>query len=505
MRMLKWLYVVAVILSFLIPSLVAAQTNDQPAVRIIMFHSPHCPYCREVLENVLPPIQAIYGDRLEVQFYDLTVPEDYAIFAALHERFPDLPGSIPQLYIDHYYLVGSVDIRDSLPGLIDECLEKGGCNWPFKVQLETTGASNILPDANPVYLAYCYDPTCLECDRVSYDLGYLQTQYPNLVVRKFNVRDDAALIEAMCERYQVPPEDRLVAPAIFVGESYLTPGEIDLSVLRSAIESADVNGDSPAPWEALDAQSLKSAVQRLVERFQGFDLLAIMFAGLVDGVNPCAFTTMIFFVSYLALLGREKRDILLVGLTFTIAVFVTYLALGMGLSAVVERISGIGSIGRLVYGVTALMCFVLAVLSLWDYFRIRQGRMNEMTLQLPKLLKKRIHETIRTHSRMRGYVAAAFIAGVLVSAFELACTGQVYLPTIVFMVGLETTRLSAIFNLLLYNLMFVLPLAAVFIVTYLGTSSQRLTAVFQSNAGAVKLLTASLFGVFAAFILASLL
>jgi hypothetical protein len=167
--------------------------------------------------------------------------------------------------------------------------------------------------------------------------------------------------------------------------------------------------------------------------------------------------------------------------------------------------SVIGSIGRLVYGVTALMCFVLAVLSLWDYFRIRQGRMNEMTLQLPKLLKKRIHETIRTHSRMRGYVAAAFIAGVLVSAFELACTGQVYLPTIVFMVGLETTRLSAIFNLLLYNLMFVLPLAAVFIVTYLGTSSQRLTAVFQSNAGAVKLLTASLFGVFAAFILASLL
>jgi hypothetical protein len=110
------------------------------------------------------------------------------------------------------------------------------------------------------------------------------------------------------------------------------------------------------------------------------------------------------------------------------------------------------------------------------------------------VLKKRIHETIRTHSRMSGYVAAAFGAGVLVSVFELACTGQVYLPTIVFMTSVAEMRLSAIAYLVLYNALFVVPLIIVFGVTYFGASSQRLTAVFQANAGVVKLFTAALFG-----------
>lgn len=500
---LKWLCAAVTAVLFLIPALAAAQ---KPVVRVILFHSPQCPYCREVIEDVLPPIQEKYADQLEIILYDLTVPEEYSVFAALHERYPDLPGSIPQLYIDQYYLLGSADIRSALPELIEECLAKGGCDWPFTVLPEAdVGSTSALDTANSVYLAYCFDPTCLDCDRVSYDLDYLQAQYPNLIVRKFNIRDDAALIEAMCEHYNVPSEDRLLAPAIFVGENYLRPDEIDLSVLRSVIEGAGVAETSSAPWESLDTRSLESATERLVERFRGFNVLAIIFAGLIDGVNPCAFTTIIFFVSYLALIGRERRDILLVGAAFTTAVFMTYLALGLGLSAIVEQISAIGVIGRLIYSVTALLCFGLAALSLWDYIKIRQGRMSEMTLQLPKYLKRRIHETIRTRSRTRGFLAAAFVAGILVSVFELACTGQVYLPTIVFMASLDETRLSAILNLLVYNLMFVLPLMIVFAVTYLGIGSQRLTTLFRANAGAVKLLTSLLFGGFTVYILVTLL
>jgi hypothetical protein len=154
----------------------------------------------------------------------------------------------------------------------------------------------------------------------------------------------------------------------------------------------------------------------------------------------------------------------------------------------------VATIGRVIYGVTALVCLALAALSLWDYVKIRQGRISDIALQLPAALKQRIHSTIRTHSRMRGYVAAAFTAGVLVSVFELACTGQVYLPTIVFMTSVAEMRGTAIAYLVLYNALFVVPLIVVFGVTYFGASSQRLTAVFQTNAGAVKLFTAALFG-----------
>jgi hypothetical protein len=147
----------------------------------------------------------------------------------------------------------------------------------------------------------------------------------------------------------------------------------------------------------------------------------------------------------------------------------------------------------------------LAALSLWDYVKIRQGRLSDIALQLPRVLKTRIHETIRTHTRMRGYVAAALGAGVLVSVFELACTGQVYLPTIVFMTSVSEMRLSAIAYLILYNALFVVPLIAVFSVTYFGASRQSLTSVFKANAGAVKLFTAVLFGLLGVWLVSLLL
>jgi cytochrome c biogenesis protein CcdA len=344
-----------------------------------------------------------------------------------------------------------------------------------------------------VYVAYFFDPTCLECARVSAELEDLQAEYPNLVVRKFNIHEEAALNEAMCEKYNVPDMHRLLTPMIFIGASYLTPFEITVDRLRALIGSPET-AQFPPPWKGLETVEAATTA-RIVERFKRFGVLAVAGAGLLDGVNPCAFTTIIFFVSYLALVGRKGHEILLVGAAFTLAVFLTYLAMGLGLSEVVRQIGSFVLIGRIIYGVTAIVCLVLAVMSLWDYVKIRQGRLTEISLQLPSVLKQRIHQTIRTRSRMQGYVGAAFVAGVLVSVFELACTGQVYLPTIVFVSGLAELRLTAMAYLVLYNLMFVVPLIAVFTVTYLGTSHQQLTTRFQAHAGTVKLFTAGLFAV----------
>lgn len=496
--------ILGIVLALLIaPQAVTAQEDAPPVARAILFYSPTCPHCIEVLRHVLPPIRDTYGSQFEIQMHDLTDPESYWIFAALHENYPDLPTGVPQLYIDGTVLVGTDQIRDNLPLIIDECIAQNGCDWPFRVgQPEPAPTTPPEADAQPVYLAFCYDPTCLECDRVTYDLNYLQAQYPNLVVRKFNIWHDAAAIEAMCARYGVPAEDRLKVPAVFVGESYLGLEDISLTQLTALVEAASQSGSAP-PWDT--SATAASSEASIAERFGSFSVLAIAAAGLLDGINPCAFTTIIFFISYLALVGRGKRDVLMVGIAFTLAVFLTYLLMGLGLSALLEQIGSISLIARVIYGGTALLCLVLAALSLWDYVQIRRGHLSSITLQLPSLLKKRIHDTIRTHSRMRGYVAAAFGAGILVSVFELACTGQVYLPTIVFMTSVAEMRLSAIAYLLLYNAAFVIPLIIVFSVTYFGTSSQRLTAVFQANVGAVKLFTAALFGVLGAWLVSLLL
>jgi cytochrome c biogenesis protein CcdA len=79
-----------------------------------------------------------------------------------------------------------------------------------------------------------------------------------------------------------------------------------------------------------------------------------------------------------------------------------------------------------------------------------------------------------------------------VSVFELACTGQVYFPTIAYMVRMGSSSRGYLY-LLLYNLGFILPLLAVFVLSYFGLSSKRLGTFMQKSMGGVKLGLAALF------------
>ena len=116
-----------------------------------------------------------------------------------------------------------------------------------------------------------------------------------------------------------------------------------------------------------------------------------------------------------------------------------------------------------------------------------------MKLQLPTPLKRHIHETIRHGSRHRRYVMTAFLMGAVVSLLEVACTGQVYGPTILFMVREGHERMRALALLGLYNLAFVAPLVFVFVLACLGLSSEKLIETMRRNAALTKFATASLF------------
>jgi len=141
--------------------------------------------------------------------------------------------------------------------------------------------------------------------------------------------------------------------------------------------------------------------------------------------------------------------------------------------------------------------------SLTDFLKARQGRLDEMTLKLPDRLAKANRKLIREGASARGFVLASFGLGLVVSLIELACTGQVYLPTIVFVLGVPGLRTRATLALLLYNLMFILPLVVVFLLVYCGTTSQQLLAWMKRHAASVKLATAVLFLVLSGWLIYS--
>lgn len=219
--------------------------------------------------------------------------------------------------------------------------------------------------------------------------------------------------------------------------------------------------------------------------------LTILGAGLLDGINPCAFTTLIFLLAVIGSVGGQRREVLLIGLIFTASVFVTYFLVGAGILTALRYISSFSLIAQGLRLLLVAALLLLGILSFIDYRRIKAGRTGDILLQLPGTMKRRIHKRIRRYVRSAALYTGALSLGAAVSLFELGCTGQIYFPTLVYMI--QSGAASAWGYLALYNAGFIFPLLIAFIGFYFGLNSEKLTKIFQKNAGRVKLFTTILF------------
>jgi len=531
-----WTLSLFLALAVLLTWVSAVRAQGETVVQVVYFTSAECPHCRAVFDEVLTSLQEEYGDQLQIKVVDISDPNgsgginaaNYEMLVHAEEMFdaPPEERGLPMVIVGGEALVGESVIRERLPCLIGDCLAQEGAPWPDIPGLAdvASGPTIVGPGIGfdpggegiqsceaeeaavceaptPIWAAYFYEVGCQECSRAEYDIRYVESQYPQLMVEQYNVQDDAALAEWLGERLGVPEVQRLATPALFAGNDYLIGADITSEAVLALAEKYAASG-AERVWAAFDPAQ---AEQSIVERFRSFGFLTVAFAGLVDGLNPCAFATLVFFVSYLALSGRRGREVLAVGAAFTLGVFLAYLAVGLGFYKVLDLLGDwLTTLRRWVYGLTGMFCAVLAVFSFTDFLKARQGEIGDMALNLPHALRMRINAVIRQGRRSRAFVAGSFVTGVVVSFLELACTGQVYLPTIVFVVSQPDTRVCALAFLVLYNLLFILPLVVVFILAYYGATSKQLTRFLQRRAAAIKLGMALLFAVLAAWLLYSI-
>jgi thiol-disulfide isomerase/thioredoxin len=346
-----------------------------------------------------------------------------------------------------------------------------------------------------VYLAYFFEPGCHDCDNAKIVLKDISAKYPeNLILKSFDISlsENVELAEALGELYQMPEEERLLVPVIFLGDDYLFRSAITFDNLDELIQKYSAV-EIISPWEKVKEKDL-TAQERLIARFQSFGLAAVTVSGLIDGINPCAFASIIFFISYLTLIKRKGREILWVGGIFTLSVFLTYFLIGTGALKMITSLSFLPLVRKIFVLVTAVLALILGVVSLYDYLQFKKkGTTKDAKLQLPSFLKKMIHSAVRKNVRLSNYILMAAVTGFIVSLLELACTGQVYLPTIMFISTIPDLKANALFYLLFYNLMFVVPLVLVFSFTYWGTTSAQWAVLTEKNFGKVKMAMTLLF------------
>ena len=229
---------------------------------------------------------------------------------------------------------------------------------------------------------------------------------------------------------------------------------------------------------------------------------------MIDGINPCAFAVIVFFISFLSVYNYSKKQMLVIGSSYILAVFIAYILIGIGLANVIYAISFVRWLIHWFYVLLAVFCIVLGVLALRDFWLYsKTSRPDSQLLQLPKFLKKAINKVIGSNLRRRqesGYlvlVAASFLVGILVSVLESACTGQIYLPVLSIILRNYGMNLRALSMLILYNIMFIIPLILVFMIAMLGASSEKLNAFLKKHIAQIKLLMAFLFFIMAYLIL----
>jgi hypothetical protein len=492
----------------------------QPAssIPIYFFYAEDCQACGGILHGYLPGLKSMYPF-LEIQTLDAGDPTYYEALSRLEKKFNRTGSELPVLFIGDQVLSGEKEIMERLDPLILDYQIKGAPPLP---PLQTLVVAKPSEKTFSVELAYFYQKGCPKCDRAGYLLKYLTRKYPNLRIRQMdlNTSDGKRLNESLSNRINLPVAKRLIAPSIFIGNGFLSPEEITEANVEALIQkyekmSADVSvSDSkiskPTPSLTPSQDEIKKAEVTIVERFKSLGIFAILAAGLIEGLNPCAFATLIFFISYLTMVGRKRKEIFWVGMGFAGTGFFTHLLLGLGLLSFVQRFSFLPLFSRIVYLITFLFALFLGILSLYDYIQLKRGRPSKMKLQVPNFLKKRIHQTIRKTSgnletdgegQSIRLLLAAIVIGFMVTLLQFTCTSQVYLPTILFVTNIPSLRGSAVFYLILYNLIYIAPLLVIFGIVYWGVTSEQLSFFLQRRASTIKLLTSLFFFVLAGILI----
>ena len=233
----------------------------------------------------------------------------------------------------------------------------------------------------------------------------------------------------------------------FVGEVQEYP--LDTSIVTYLDWLAAHPGQPPAP-------------PPVTERRDAFSfMMLVLGAGLLDGINPCAFAVLLLFMAFLFTLQRARSQILQAGLVYIAVIYLTYFAIGLG----ILKVFSLSSVPHLMAKLGSGFMILLGLVNIKDYFWYGRG----LSLSMPT-----VGAAARDRWMRKATLPAVAVLGVLVGLCEFPCTGGIYVG-ILGLLSAQTSYWVGFGYLLIYNVMFVLPLVAILF----GIGNRRVIGQFS--------------------------
>ncbi|MBI2106424.1 GAP family protein [Candidatus Woesearchaeota archaeon] len=214
----------------------------------------------------------------------------------------------------------------------------------------------------------------------------------------------------------------------------------------------------------------------------------VITTALVDSINPCAIGVLILLIGTLLSLSHNRKKMLAVGLIYIAAVYVTYFLAGIGLLFFLQKIGasvinvpllGPIAISNFIGIIVALIVIIGGLIEVKDFFWYGKGFSLSISPKNAEKIKKYVKNVT---------IPGAIILGIFVAGVELPCTGGPYLAitTLLSKIGLNFAIAG---YLMLYNLIFVLPLIIILLFVYFGANTKKIKNMKQSGRKWMRLFT----------------
>lgn len=310
---------------------------------------------------------------------------------------------------------------------------------------------------------YFYSETCVHCEKVNkyfeeknvyalYDIEKVEASGPY----------NALYLNKFFDAFSVPAEKRGF-PVIFFQDKMILGDEPIINNFIIEIEKADAFA-SPTPEKVSELLNVsKSEKNSLVD----VSLMVLIWAALVDAINPCAFAVLILLVATV-ISAKGRRGGLYSGLLFSLAIFISYFLMGLGLYKAIGFFN-LPKIFSIVIGVIAI---IIGLANLKDFFWY--GKI--FVMEVPFSWRPKMQSIIRNVTSPLGALGAGF----LVSLFLLPCTSGPYI-VILGLLAQKEDLARTVSLLALYNLIFVLPMVIITIGMYFGIRARGLENWRQKN------------------------
>ncbi|MBM3199801.1 hypothetical protein FJZ53_02600 [Candidatus Woesearchaeota archaeon] len=349
----------------------------------------------------------------------------------------------------------------------DSCEAEETCAVSYE---DSIGASNVedYTNHNPdsICVIYFYGTGCPKCAEIKPFIDDLEKKYGDKIhINKLEVShnlENYNMYSKYCGVQNIPLEARGI-PMIAVGDKFFMGPKQIKEGLEPEVKKLLDSGVRvcPLPDEmGCHAVDVKKGETDPVASTKKITWPLILGAGLVDGINPCAFAVLLFLLTFLLGISSTRKRMIKAGIAYIVAVYATYLLAGLGLLTAIQ----ISGMSRIIVKAAAVFALFAGLVNIKDYFWYGKG----FSLEIPKSKKGVIEEWTK-----KANMPAAIVLGFLVSMFELPCTGGVYLA-ILAMLANTVTKAVALGYLLVYNVMFILPLVIILLLVTKGMKAEHI-------------------------------